>query len=241
MDLPPLRAVLPLRDGRAVEGFTVSAEEALAWWRRLFSTCPSGYRPLVVDPSTAPELVEPRPDSRTFDENLALSAQLDGAALLEADIQKLLARPRTADTRRLRRELKGRGRWPDQPSRHRQDDLPAYRWESSLRTVLLMPVDASWQIPCLLDFGAWNAYPSPAVHSAILRHWHERYGADLLAMSFDTVDIAITRPPTTRPEARRAALEFEMYNEGAYDEYGSSLNDVAAGLLGADVWLAWWD
>lgn len=33
-----------------------------------------------------------------------------------------------------------------------------------------------------------------------------------------------------------------MYNnEGVYDLYGDTVTEAAASLLGADVWLAWWD
>jgi hypothetical protein len=241
-DLPPLRPMLPLGDGRTVSGFSAPAEQALHWWQRLTAAATeTGYRPLVMDPETPGAIVQDREDPHTFDTCLVRSADIDGAALLAERLRTHLDHMTDSVWRkRLQRELDGHGRWPDEPMRRRLDEVPSYRWHPTM-AVLLAPVAESWQIPCLTGYGSWNGYPHPEEHAAILRYWHERYGAELLAMTNDTIDIAVTRPPATRAEALRAAWEFEMYNEGGYDEYGEDITDVAASLLGADVWLAWWD
>ena len=48
--------------------------------------------------------------------------------------------------------------------------------------------------------------------------------------------------PRTRPQALALAWEYFVYNDGYYDYYGADdITQLAAGLLGADTWIAWWD
>lgn len=108
--------------------------------------------------------------------------------------------------------------------------------------VALMPAQASWEIPAVIGYGGWNDYPTPEDHVAILRYWNHRYGAELVAMTGKTVELTVRRPPRTRPEALALAWEYFVYNDGYYDYYGAEdITQLAAGLLGADTWIAWWD
>ncbi|MGI8916692.1 MAG: NAD-dependent epimerase/dehydratase family protein, partial [Chloroflexota bacterium] len=53
--------------------------------------------------------------------------------------------------------------------------------------VALVPTRQSWQVPAYLKFGGWNEAPKPAEHVAVLKHWSQRHGTEVLAMKFDTV------------------------------------------------------
>lgn len=238
VSLPPLQPVLPLARGQSLYGFSVAAREALDWWRRLRPlAAATGHWPLIMEPET-PSWIQ-NVGRGVPEEYLATAAGLDGQALLARRVEAWLSQDR-AVRREVRRALGRRGKWPQEAARHTFADLPtvSYGWYRTM-LVTLFPVTASWQIPCLTGYGDWNAYPEPAEHAAVLRSWAERFGAHLLAMSGDTIEIAVERPPATRAEAVHLALEFLTYNECDY--YGQSLIDVAAGLLGADVWMAWWD
>jgi hypothetical protein len=93
-----------------------------------------------------------------------------------------------------------------------------------------------------LNHDGGNDYPEPAAHLAILRYWHDRYGAELVALTRATAEFSVARPPGTRTDALALAWEFMIYNDGYYDLYGpNNLTDQATGLINAPVWLAWWD
>jgi hypothetical protein len=85
--------------------------------------------------------------------------------------------------------------------------------------VLLVPAEAAWLVPVVLQFGAFNGCFEPPYHSAAIRYWQRRYGADLFAMDRTWLEFIVARPPVTR--------------EGAME--------LAAGLLERHIWWAWWD
>src|SRR5262252_1726632 len=53
--------------------------------------------------------------------------------------------------------------------------------------------------------GHWNACPPPAYHVAALRKWHDRYGAELLGIDGDTLNLRVWRKPATHEEALELA------------------------------------
>jgi hypothetical protein len=139
---------------------------------------------------------------------------------------------------RIRAELRGEGGWPVEPVR------PGFLLAANgtLTTIALVPVEASWRVPLVLELPPWNDYPDPAEHAAILRYWNEKYGAEVVAMTAETVELHLAKPPATRAEALELAWEYELYNDGAYDRYlADDLRELAAGLLDNEVLLAWWD
>jgi hypothetical protein len=72
--------------------------------------------------------------------------------------------------------------------------------------------------------------------------WENRYGAELVVLTGTTAEFAVARPPRTRADAVTLAWEYFVYNDGYYDLYGAdNLTQLAASLLAAPVWLAWWD
>jgi hypothetical protein len=108
--------------------------------------------------------------------------------------------------------------------------------------VALVPVVSPWQVPLALHYGGWNEYPTPAEHAAILRYFHTRYGAELVAMTATTAEFTVGRPPANRLDAVQLAWEYRNYNDGEYDFYfADTLTDLAASLQGTTVWRAWWD
>jgi len=119
--------------------------------------------------------------------------------------------------------------------------LPVLAGEAPL-VLALVPAVGGWQVPAVLHYGGWNDYPAPADHAAILRHWERRYGAELVVLTGTTTELAIAQPPLTRADALELARQFSAYNDGEYDYYDAEdLTDLASSLLGAEVWLAWWD
>lgn len=226
VDVPVLAPVA----GAAVLGFPSAGEEALAWWRRLHAVgVHIGHWPLLIDSGLA-EYLDAMPWTPGA---LARAEELDGAEVLGGW---------PGPDEREQRELLAR--WPDEP--HREDAFrvpfsPGGRPDPVL--VALVPAAESWQLPAVLGYGDRERFPPAAEHSAILRHWHNRYGAALVCMTATNAELALTRPPRTRPDALAFAWEYASYCQDSVDAIyqADDLAELAASLLDAEVVIAWWD
>lgn len=107
--------------------------------------------------------------------------------------------------------------------------------------VLMMPTTVGHQIPGLLKWGGWNDCPPPEYHVAALRSWNQRYGAQLVTLSADVIELQVTRRPSTREEALALANEQYSYCGDIVDQGVGELSALAAILMESDWWFFWWD
>jgi hypothetical protein len=107
--------------------------------------------------------------------------------------------------------------------------------------IVILPVDHGWEVPAHLAWGGWNENPEPALHVAALKSWHERYGAELVGMSGDVLNLRVTRRPATRDEALELAREHYAYCADIVDQGVETLSALAATTMASDWWYFWWD
>ncbi len=105
----------------------------------------------------------------------------------------------------------------------------------------LIPVAQSWQVPAFLKIGDWNECPEAAVHVAFFKYWYEQYGAVVSAISSDTIEFSVARPPATPEQARILAHQQYMYCADIVDQGVETEENLAQTLLDADNWFFWWD
>jgi hypothetical protein len=108
--------------------------------------------------------------------------------------------------------------------------------------IALVPTTAPWEVLAYLDYGDWNECPAPAEHVAVQKHWHERYGAEIVCASGDVVEMRVTRPPTSQAAAMELAREQFLYSGGDLVFQGvETMSALGAALVGSSVWYFWWD
>lgn len=107
--------------------------------------------------------------------------------------------------------------------------------------IVLAPTPNSYEAPAYLKWGGWNACPFPEHHVAAMRSWHARYGAELVGMSGDVVNLRLSQRPRTREEAISLAREQYEYCNDLIDQGVGTLSNLAAGLMADDWWYFWWD
>jgi hypothetical protein len=214
-------------------GFSVSRRDAPEWWHRLRAVSDrTGYWPLLIDSPDAlsgidgppPGAAERLTAAAAVDIETAVSGTLD--SLPEDQVAGLLAD------------------WPEEICKFVNGPFASVDGpDISLLLVALVPAEHGWQIPAMTGFGDFNNCPPPAVHSAILRRWHERYGAELTCMTYCGFELILARPPSTRREALALALEYAGYcQDGSDNLYGAeTVPALAAALLDADCLITWWD
>lgn len=102
--------------------------------------------------------------------------------------------------------------------------------------IALLPARSSPDAPAWLAFGNWRGCPEPSVHVAMLTRWHERYGAELIGIGGDTIELRVTRPPSDRENAIALAREHVAYAPFLLAGGTRSIEDVATSIAGARVW-----
>ncbi|MDZ5649539.1 DUF4253 domain-containing protein [Nitrospirillum sp. BR 11828] len=107
--------------------------------------------------------------------------------------------------------------------------------------ILLIPTDQGWQVPAFLRWGGWNACPPPEAHVAALRFWHEKYGAELIVISNDTMELRVDRLPADKAEAWDLARDQYRYCPDIVDQGVGTVGALAGGLMQMRYWFFWWD
>lgn len=135
------------------------------------------------------------------------------------------------------------GEWPDAvtPQDFSQHlDLLTQQPLERVHLVLLPTHDPSL-IPAFLNFGGWNECPDAATHVAAARYWHEKYGAEIVAITDDIIEYRVKKRPRSREEAMTLAQEqYELCADIVLQGSGT-LEPLAATLMASDWWFFWWD
>lgn len=97
-----------------------------------------------------------------------------------------------------------------------------------------LPATVGWRGPA-------NKFDNMGKLASVLRSWEDRFGAFLVGAGFDTLAVAVRRPPTTLEAATFLAAEhLAVCPDNIYQGEGS-IRDYAEQLVDAPAWEFWWD
>lgn len=105
----------------------------------------------------------------------------------------------------------------------------------------LVPVRQPWEVAAYLGFGGWNSCPEPAWQVAIQKYWFERYGAEVVSMSSDVLEMQVSRPPQTAAEALALAQEQYLFCDDIVHQGVQTIANLSKSLLNSSIWYFWWD
>lgn len=89
--------------------------------------------------------------------------------------------------------------------------------------------------------GPVNHYGDMGLLSAVLQSWEDRFEAFLVGVGFDTMMLAVQRPPRDVKLATAIAAEhFAMCSDNIHQGAGS-IEQYAVDLVGQNAWGFWWD
>ena len=107
--------------------------------------------------------------------------------------------------------------------------------------ILLVPTTRGHEVPAWLRWGGWNECARPEYHVAALRCWHADFGAELVSLGGDVLELRVAQRPADREEALRLAREHYIYCNDIVDQGTENLSMLAAVLMASDWWFFWWD
>ncbi len=232
----------------------VSGVDALRTWEEL-STAQRGV-PVVIGDERAfdPILDNFHPEAWRFAAEPVLAETLAKAdrlthpeslnAYLRAEEEQVIADLRQSGITFEPDSQASAGDWPETvaPSTGPTVILDFETGKPSQTVYIVMVPTQDWTtVPAYLRWGGWNANPLPEYHVAALRSWRDRYGAELVGLGFDTMNIRAARRPETREEALLLAREQYAYCSDLVDQGYGTLSRLAASLQSDPWWWFWWD
>lgn len=136
------------------------------------------------------------------------------------------------------------GEWLDEPQA--EDTILAH---TDISTGEIKPVvylgmaliDEPWMLASAVKYGNWNSCPAPDIQCAIMKYWEEKYGAEIVSMTGDTIECKVKNPPATKDAAIQLAWEQYWYCADIVDQGTQTIANLAAGLINSEYWFFWWD
>ncbi|MFI2611262.1 DUF4253 domain-containing protein [Kitasatospora sp. NPDC018619] len=77
--------------------------------------------------------------------------------------------------------------------------------------------------------------------AAVLADWERRFGAQVVEVGFDTLEVSVPVPPATLAEALPLAAEHTAFCPDLVFQGAGTLTGYAEQLVGAHQWSFWWD
>ncbi len=222
--------------------FGVPGSDAVALWHKLRGLVDhTGHWPVLLGDDK--ELEDHR-EALADEHYPATQEMLEAAEAIDAEswLKDALADMFEPDDDYTRDDL--RGEWPSNAEPQHEFSIPYDRRTGRPYPTIhigLVPTTLGWQVPALLHFGAWNDCPKPEEHVSVLKRWEQRYGAELVGVTHDTIEMLVARPPRTRDDALALAYEQVAYCPDIVDQGAGTLDALAAVLVNGSVWFFWWD
>jgi hypothetical protein len=229
---------IPSRGGRRVGpmwAFPAEAADLVPWWQRLRSAHDrSGLWPFLIGPDL---------------DRLAESVEAGGADDAAAEIERGLTMDVDARLAELRAEALSwnEGEDDELPPRGEVENPEAHDGDSFYLAegrgwIGLVEATAGHLVPGLLGWGgAVNYDIEPALHVALLKQWHERFGAELVGCSLDVLELRVPRPPSDPAEVLAVAEQQYWYCPDVVDQGVGTLDALAVVQVPTHRWFFWWD
>jgi hypothetical protein len=226
----------PHRFGTTMYSFSVTGKDAVSTWRRLRQSAPDlEFWPVILgEPKNVERICEifGTPEAENPAEAIPLANKVDVQEFFQGRAEEFSGEG-------------SRGEWPKNAEGMTEFTIPRKilqpdQFHESV-VIGLVPASHSWEVPAVLSFGGWNDCPFPTDQVAVLRYWNEVYGAELVGLSGDVMELEAARKPSTKEEALKLAQEQYWFCYDIVEQGVGTIENLARGLMESNIWYFWWD
>jgi hypothetical protein len=122
------------------------------------------------------------------------------------------------------------------------DREPQMMFSSRDTVIGLIPARHGWEVPGLLSWkGAVNYDLDAAHHVAVLRSWQQRYGAELVTLTRDQIELLVANPPRDPATMVQVAVEMLGYCPDLDVQGTGMVAALANEVVPHRCWSFWWD
>ena len=90
--------------------------------------------------------------------------------------------------------------------------------------------------------GPFNHENDTGLIAQVLLDWGQRFGARMVGLGSDTVDVSVAAPPTTYEQALRVAMEhFAFCPDNIWTSAFNTIPEYAEAITNLPAWSFWWD
>lgn len=226
------------RYGATVYTFATAGNDAVSKWRQLRKSAPElGYWPVIFgEPKNVERICEifGTEDAENPAETIQLASSVDVQEYFGERAEEF---PGTGV----------HGEWPKSAEGLAMADftiprkvLKPQEFHESV-VIGLIPANHSWEVPAVLSFGGWNDCPFPKDQVAVLRYWNEIYGAELVGLSGDVMELEPASKPSSKEDALKLAQEQYWFCTDIVEQGVETIENLAGGLMASSIWYFWWD
>ncbi|WP_410637006.1 DUF4253 domain-containing protein [Amycolatopsis sp. lyj-346] len=105
----------------------------------------------------------------------------------------------------------------------------------------LVQTERPADIPALLGWtGMIKCTDQVAELSAVLRSWEDRFGATLVVLGFDAIELSVAAPPRNQARALTVAAEHRAFSLPTFAGQPGNLREYASGLVQSRHWRFSW-
>jgi hypothetical protein len=119
---------------------------------------------------------------------------------------------------------------------------PQVAFTSRDTVIGLIPARHGYEVPGLLSWnGAANYDFDGAHHVAVLRYWQQRYGAELVTLTGDQIELLVAHPPRDPATIAQVAVEMLGYCPDLDVQGTGTLEGLGNEVVPPRCWSFWWD
>jgi len=222
--------------GTTVYSFSVAGKDAVSAWRKLRQSASGlGFWPVIFgEPKNVERICEifGTQDAENPAEAIQLANKMDVQEFFQGRAEEFSGES-------------AHGEWPKDAEGMTEFTIPRKILQPDefheKVAIGLVPASHSWEVPAVLSFGGWNDCPDATSQVAVLRYWNEIYGAELVGLSGDVMELEAARKPSKKEEAMKLAQEQYWFCTDIVEQGVGTIENLAGGLRKANIWYFWWD
>ena len=107
--------------------------------------------------------------------------------------------------------------------------------------IVKLPTEKSYEAFAWLPMGGFNDCPLPSEMTAMAKYWHEKHGAELATITYDTAEFYLNQPVSDKEALVELAIEQYLFDVDIVEQGVGDVESLVETLYQNKQWYFWWD